>query len=264
MKLKSACIAANTLSFLLFNSPFIVAEASTPPMDPVTIASLAELSLEELMEVKVITASKTDQSINDAPGIVSVITAKEIQKFGANSLYEVLERIAGTYLPSFFFYAQNAVSMRGDLPEGQDKHTLLLLNGRPFRESMTQGLNTSFYLSLPLLAIDKIEIIRGPGSVLYGTNAFTGVINVITKKDFKFDQPTTVQATATTGSLGTRASEAYIAQQHGDFKWMGSVRYFREDGWNFQAVDIMGVMGHEDYSERDTGAYMYGSRRSDQ
>lgn len=250
-------LITRNLSFALLFIHHSITVAETTSSPETNLASLTDLSLEELMEIKVITVSKSDQNISNAPGIISVITAKEIQKFGANSLYEVLERISGVYQPSFFFYAQNPISIRGDLNGGLDTHVLLLLNGRPFRESMTQGINTSFYLSLPLISIEKIEIIRGPGSVLYGTNAFMGVINVITKKDFKSDQTMTAQLSATTGSLGTQAGEAYVAHQQGDFKWTASARSFREDGWKFEATDIQGVTDSEDYSERNVGTHLY-------
>lgn len=246
----------------LFHSHLVLAVEDSPPLNHLSMEDLLNLSLEELMQVKVITASKVEENINEAPGIVTVITAKEIQKFGANSLYEVLDRVTGVYLPAKSMYPQNTVSLRGDLARPLDTHVLLLLNGRPFRDGMTGGINTSFYLSLPLVAIEKIEVIRGPGSVLYGTNAFSGVINVITKKPTKSDPKTTGQLTATTGDLGTRSTEAYIAQSQGNFNWTGSARYFRERGWEYRAVDQAGVMGSEDYSERNAGAYWYGEYRN--
>lgn len=230
--------------------------------DSHAIANLVKLSIEELVEVKVITASKMDESINNAPGIISVITAAEIKKFGANSLYEVLERVTGIYLPSSWMSPQNVISLRGDLVPNLDTHTLLLLNGRPFREAMTNGINNTFYLSLPVIAIDRIEVIRGPGSVLYGTNAFTGVINVITKTSVSIDQPSTIQMAATAGSLGTGLVEGYVAQRQGEFKWVGSARYFREDGWEHRATDMEGVTDSEEYSERNGGLYGYGEYRN--
>jgi outer membrane receptor for ferrienterochelin and colicin len=239
----------------LFSSHLVLAQADSSPLDPLSVEDLLSLSLEELMQVKVITTSKVEENISNAPGIVSVITAKEIQKFGANNLYEVLDRATGIYLPANWMYPQNTVSLRGDFGRILDTHVLLLLNGRPFRDGLTGGINNSFYVSLPLVAIEKIEIIRGPGSVLYGTNAFNGVINVITKKPTK---STTGQLTVTTGTLGTRSTEAYIAQSQGNFKWAGSARIFRERGWESRAVDNNGIMGSEDYSERNAGASWYG------
>jgi len=264
MNLKSIIILFSLSTIYYFSgSSLVLAEETNHSSDSLAIASLLDLSLEELMEVNIITASKTDENINEAPGIVSVITATDIQKFGANSLYEVLERVTGVYLPSGWFYPQNMISMRGDLSTTPlDPHILLLLNGRPFREGMTGGINSSFYLSLPLVAIQQIEVIRGPGSVLYGTGAFTGVINVITKTKFDSDQPTTVQLSATTGALGTRMAEGYVAHQQGEFKWVGSARMFRETGWNFRAVDMEGVTDSENYSERNAGVYGYGEYKN--
>lgn len=263
MNLKSIIILSSLSTIYYFSgSSLVLAEETNHSSDSLAIAGLLDLSLEELMEVKITTASKTAENINDAPGIVSVITAAEIQKFGANSLHEVLDRITGIYLPSNWMYPQNVISLRGDLVANMDTHTLLLLNGRPFREGMTGGINNSFYLSLPLVSIEKIEVIRGPGSVLYGTGAFTGVINVITKTQFDSDQPTMAQLSAATGSLGTRTMEGYVAHQQGEFKWVGSVRTFREQGWKHHAVDIEGVTDSENYSERNAGAYGYGEYKN--
>ena len=78
--------------------------------------------------------------------------------------------------------AHNVPAVRGDLPTHTNNHTLLLINGRPVRESNSGGWNFPVYMAYPIDMIERIEFVRGPGSVLYGTNAYTGVINVITKE----------------------------------------------------------------------------------
>ena len=76
---------------------------------------------------------------------------------------------------------QGALTMRGDATLGANNHILVLVNGRPIQESTHGGMIHPFLRSFPLASVKQIEIIRGPGSVLYGTNAYVGVINVITK-----------------------------------------------------------------------------------
>ncbi|MCV6638007.1 TonB-dependent receptor [Candidatus Albibeggiatoa sp. nov. NOAA] len=215
-----------------------------------TTQELLQLSLEDLLNLQVITASKKQDNIHDAPGIISVITAQEIERFGANSLREVIGRLTSTYLPEIYITPQNATSIRGSFA-GLDTQVLLLINGRPFKESVTGGMNAPIYLAFPVSSIQKIEMIRGPGSVLYGTNAYTGVINIITKTD---KNPNEVSVMV--GSLGTRATEAYAHHEYNDLKLTGGLRYFEEaKGWAFKAVDEYGVLNQTDYDEYNAGAY---------
>lgn len=144
-------------------------------------SSLLALSLEELLDIKVVTASKREESLLDAPGVVTVITAEDIKAFGARNLEDVLLR-SPSYR-SFDSYAFNATgaSLRAGATQHINNHVLYLVNGRPLRESQNGGRQTDINLLFPLSAIARIEIIRGPGSVLYGSNAFNGTINLITK-----------------------------------------------------------------------------------
>lgn len=104
------------------------------------------------------------------------------------------------YTSGSYLYPDNAVSIRGDLLTQNDNHRLVLINGRPFRDVLESGLNSSIYLAFPVDAIDHIEIIRGPGSVLYGSNAYTGVINVVTKRPDNL----TGRGKVLAGSFGTQ------------------------------------------------------------
>lgn len=217
---------------------------------------LLSLSLEELMEVKIITVSKSEEMLNDAPGIISVITAKEIKHFGANSLFEVLERVTSAYMTGFHLFPQNNPSIRGDLASHVDNHVLILVNGRPFRESLGGGFAFSIYLAFPVSMIEKIEIIRGPGSVLYGSNAFVGVINLITKTGTP--QQVSSQIALKQGSFGAHALEANGIMNQESFKLAGGIKKFKEDGWPFSAINESGGRGEIPYREDNLGAYLYG------
>lgn len=221
------------------------------------MSKLLVMSLEDLLNTKVITVSKKSEDIFNAPGVISVITAQEIEQFGANNLMEVLERVTSIFPSGAFMFPQNALSIRGDSNDGMDTHVLLLLNGRPFQGGVVGGLNYPIYLSYPLAAIERIEIIRGPGSVLYGTNAFAGVVNIMTKKTFKEKSETRLNIG--TGSFGTAVAEAYAGMQKNDLTLVGAVKSFREDGWNFQAVDEEGVLDSTDFSETNNGLFLYGN-----
>lgn len=200
---------------------------------------LIELSFEELMDVTVNTASKENEAIGNAPAVISTITREEISRFGANTLAEVLERSTSLWMTGSHMYAQNVASMRGDLATHIDNHVLILLNGRPVREGLFGGLNYSIYSAFPLAMIDKIEVIRGPGSVLYGSNAYSGVINIITRKSEKTDATTRVAAKGgTDNSQGVEASHFW---RNGELNLNGGMQFFRTDGWRFRGIDERGV-----------------------
>lgn len=142
---------------------------------------LYDLSIEELLNIKVITASRYEQSITDAPGIISVITAKEIEQFGAMNLFEVLNRVPNVI--SSIGLALDVVTIRGGDFNAWTGRIAYLINGYPIRNVGGNGTYYNLFYALPINSIKQIEIIRGPGSVLYGTSAFDGVINIITKDE---------------------------------------------------------------------------------
>lgn len=144
---------------------------------------LFELSVEELLNINISTASKFPRSLTQSAGIVSVYSAEEIALFGGRDLSEVLAKITGISPINGTPAGRYRLAMRGDLPSINNNHVLVLLNGVPLnRESYGGGLwLQSIMTAIPLKMLKQIEVIRGPGSVLYGTNAYTGVINLITR-----------------------------------------------------------------------------------
>ncbi|QSZ42414.1 TonB-dependent receptor [Sulfurimonas aquatica] len=142
---------------------------------------LEMLSLEELMNVPITTVSKRQESQHLAAGVVTIISASEIKQFGARHLRDVLDRVVGVQVLGSHQDPHSKTSMRGFNSSHHEGHTLILLNGRPVRQATDGGLNSDFYLGFPLNVIDHIEVVRGPGSVIHGTNAVAGVVNIITK-----------------------------------------------------------------------------------
>ncbi|MGH8580527.1 MAG: TonB-dependent receptor plug domain-containing protein, partial [Gammaproteobacteria bacterium] len=112
-----------------------------------------------------------------APAITTVVTAKDIEAIGAKTLDQVLETVPGIHVSTARGIVPIA-SMRG-LSSELNPHTLVMINGIPVAQSFTNNFNP-FY-ALPTNNIARVEIIRGPGSALYGADAFAGAINVITK-----------------------------------------------------------------------------------
>jgi outer membrane cobalamin receptor len=138
---------------------------------------LANLSIEDLMEINVITASKAEEALPRSTSVMSVITARDIQRSGFRTIYEVLSRV-----PGFFPTAQatwKLVGTRGLVSDGND-HILLLVDGHPQNSIVAHGFQQQDQVPA-LEKVERIEIIRGPGSVLWGTSAAHAIINVVTK-----------------------------------------------------------------------------------
>lgn len=142
--------------------------------------NLANMPIEDLMQVPIVTASKFEQKASEAPAQATVITSDEIRKYGWRTLGDILESVPGFYISYDRDYQYVGVS--GVNLGDANNRILVLVNGHRINDDLNDSaaVDTSFILDVDL--IDRVEIIRGPGSVLYGNNAFFAVINVITRQ----------------------------------------------------------------------------------
>jgi outer membrane receptor protein involved in Fe transport len=189
------------------------------------------LDLEELTTVSI--ASKRTEKLSDAPGIISVVTAEQIQAYGARNLRDVLDRQTHMQIIGSNAFHHDRVSLRGSTFTHTDNTILPLLNGRPMRDGVSGSNNQDLYNFFPVESIKQIEIIRGPGSVLYGTNAFAGVINIITK-----DAPSapSVDISATYGSFNTKKTSISGGGKWGELEVFGSFNARDYDGDDFDNI----------------------------
>lgn len=128
----------------------------------------------------VLGAAKYEQKQSDAPASVTVITAEDIQLFGYRSLADVLRTQRSFFLHNDGLWSFAGV--RGFLRPGEwNARILVMVDGRPTREPIYGQTNLDQGMVVPIAAIKQIEIIRGPGSALYGSNAVFAVINIITR-----------------------------------------------------------------------------------
>ncbi len=143
--------------------------------------SFFNLSLEELLNVEISVASKKALTLRESPGIVTLITEDEIKNSGANDLMDVLSMVPGLH---FGVDVEGAVGIgvRGNW--GHEGKVLLLIDGQEMNELLFSTLQ--FGEHYPIDQIKKIEIIRGPGSSVYGENAEYAVINIITNNHSDF------------------------------------------------------------------------------
>ena len=172
----------------------------------------------------VVTASKTEQSLERTTSVVSVITDSDIRNTGARTLWEVLKTV-----PGFFPTIQPAwpiVGARGFLSDGND-HILLLIDGHPHNSIIQNGFQQ--LANLPVLEkVKKIEIIRGPGSVLWGSDAVYGIINVITKDSVEGSTATLAYGNAD-GMFSANYMDSFRLSD--DLKTFFSFSLWKADGW---------------------------------
>ena len=151
-------------------------------------SDLLDLPLEQLVQIEipnVFGASKYEQAANKAPSSVSVITAAEIRNYGWLKLSDILRSVRGFSATNDRNY--DFLTARGfGLPGDYTSRVLLLIDGLRTNDSIYQQTAAGGDFPLDIDLVDRVEIIRGPGSALYGSSAFFGVINVITKKGGHF------------------------------------------------------------------------------
>ncbi|MEW6744123.1 MAG: TonB-dependent receptor [Planctomycetota bacterium] len=139
------------------------------------IGDVGFFALEELIVTSV---SKRPQPVRDVPAAVYVLTAEDIHRSGARDLDDVLRQVPGLDVADVNGWRRQ-ISARG-FSEGFSPAMLVLVDGRAVYTPLFGGMNWD-HIGLPLEDIDRIEVIRGPGGTIYGSNAVNGVINIITK-----------------------------------------------------------------------------------
>jgi outer membrane receptor protein involved in Fe transport len=151
------------------------------PVAAIDMNILRQMSLEELMQVKIIGSTLTDESMKTVPSAVTVFNQEQIEQIGMDYLHELLDLVPGYQSQrNAEFSTLYSYSSRGRRNGSQSKETLLLVDGRILSDPRVGSSNPMMF---GLAQIERVEVIRGPGSALYGSGAYTGVINVITRKN---------------------------------------------------------------------------------
>lgn|GEM_PF-782801 len=143
---------------------------------------LTALTLEELLQVKISVASTQAETITKTPAVVSRFSRADLQAMGITRLEDIVSFIPGVTVQDTAI-GTKAIMVRG-LTEAFNQKILFLLNGVPYWQQTHSDVPL---LGIPFEAIDRIEVIRGPGAVFYGTNASAGVINVVTRTQIASD-----------------------------------------------------------------------------
>jgi iron complex outermembrane receptor protein len=208
----------------------VCAESSAPQSPPNSgpvrvISDIDEVTLDELLGGAVSIASGQLQRPEEAPSIVSVITDDEIRRRGARTLDDVLQTIPG-FEVLIDNLGRSRIVARGVAESG---NVLILFNGQRLNEGAS-GSAALINLEIPLHNIKRIEVIRGPGSALYGTSAFTAVINLVgySAQDFHG-----MRVTGGSGSFGTQEYSFILGRSIGDAGLASSLQFVHADGPTF-------------------------------
>jgi len=190
-------------------------------------SQIQQWSLEQLLNIDITTVSKSSEKEFEAPGVISVLTHDDIRRFGGTTLADLLIRIPGLVGSGVFMTDRSVISPRGDQLKPSSSNVLLLINGRPVREVLEGGIKSEMLESFPVDAIERIEVVKGPGSVLYGSQAVSAVINVITKTPTRTGL--SVMGMGTSGGFNTGATATVKA---GDLQVLASGSYHQKPEWS--------------------------------
>lgn len=208
-------------------------------------ADMGEMVEEDLMllygdEETISIATGTSKPIHLAPSVASVITARDIMASGARTLSEVLELVPGLHVaPSYVARLNTTYAIRG-IQTGDNAQVLLTINGMSAK-NLTNGARLNFF-EFPVSSIARIEVIRGPGSAVHGSDAYAGVINVITKNA---DDIGTGEVGLRMGSY--RSNNAWVqgAQTMGEWRLSTAIDYMHTNGDDSRTIsaDAIGQSG---------------------
>jgi outer membrane cobalamin receptor len=210
-----------------------------------SLADLLKATEEKVGETVVVGASKRVESIGNSPSIVTVFTRSQIEKMHVTNLYELLSMAPGVELNESYF-GFTSINVRGVNQSVYNNKLLLVMNGHPIFEGVN---GNAHFEMIPTHAIKKVEIIRGPGSVLYGTNAFAGVVNVTTIDGAGYEKSS---VSLEGGSFGTQNLRFnYVSRStNNDGGLLISGTLGGSEGWNYRVgKDEQGKAGSFDYQD---------------
>ena len=232
---------------MLLISSTICIQAYSGQQDANEPGDFFDMSIEELMEVEIISASRQAQKIDELSVPVSVVSAEDIHYSGLTSIPEILQFTPGVDVIKLS-RGRYAVGVRG-LHDLISDRTLTLINGRSADSPLFGG--SEFYRYPVLLEdIERIEVVRGPGGAAWGANAFTGVINIITKK------PEDVLGgfvSTNINEFGDTYTHLRYGEKNGKWSWRTSVGYI-----DSESSDDAGAGKYESGNQTLTGNPLLG------
>ncbi len=200
------------------------------------VRTLLDYSLEELMTLDVTTASKKGEKITEIPASVEVITREDIQKYAYTSVTEILQSITGLYLiDDYYWLGSKNFGVRGFFSTGSFNNMVVLVNGVT-QLSDKYGDYPDVKINVPIESIERIEVIKGPMSIIYGTGAFFGAINIITQQ--MEDKATENSVSAAYGNYNSQKLNAHFSGKQDDFHFTFNATYTATEGIDVPFSDL--------------------------
>jgi len=220
-----------TGAFISLKSSLFVLLVLTLSITGDSYAQSQKTELEEIFaifseEEIVVSALKRPRTVSKSPAIMSVITARQIKQMGFRTLSDVLEIVPG-FDVHMDTNGEKEFIVRGVFDDESSK-VKVLIDGHSINEPGSGGASFNFY-DLVVENIKRVEIIRGPGSALYGQNAFLAVVNVITKDTEDIDG---FQVTSSGGSFETQNYNILFGKEYKDLKISGFFDYLDTEGFS--------------------------------
>lgn len=220
------------LAFVFTNLNYLPAQ--TEPDSVGYSITVEYMTLQDLLDLGLISSSKIEQRAIESPSVISVVTSHQIDEYGWISANEILARQPG-FGPAQD-YDRHTVSSRGLFEGWNNNHLLMLVDGIPFNDNI-YGSAYSWEIT-PLLFVKNIEILRGPGSALYGSNATNGVIQINTLKPS--DLKGSGKAEIKFGDNGTRIYNIIAGNEFSDFSIISAFSHYETDGNEYDSYDGSG------------------------
>ena len=205
----------------------VAALIGAPPARAQAPPDLTALSLDDLVNVEVYAASKFPQKASEAPSYVTVVTAADIRTYGYRTLAAILRSVPGLYISYDRQY--DYLGVRGFLRPGDyNSRVLLLVDGNRINDAVydTASIGTEFPIDVDL--IERVEFVAGPGSSIYGSNAFFGVINVVTRSGKGVGGLEVAGSIASAQTTKGRATAGGLTEDGLD--WIASASYYGSKG----------------------------------
>ncbi len=197
--------------------------------DSLKTKKIYDMSIEELLNVKIFSSGKQEERVGETPASIVIITRNEIESYGFKTISEILENVPGMYLINDYIWTgSDNFGTRGFFSTGAFAHMVVLINGINQKTELLFDSYPIEKISLPVEAIDRIEIIRGPAGVVYGSGAFFGAINIITNDIQKGSTNTFVSASA--GNYGSNDVFIGLRGEHTNIKYSINGGYFKDAG----------------------------------
>lgn len=196
--------------------------------EPLDMEKLLELPIEKLLQVKVVSiATGKQQFQSEAPATTTVITAADIEAMGARDLDQVLETVPGLHTIYNNPFQTPAYVIRG-LNSIDNSEVLMLINGISIK-NLSLGNRGIAWGGMPVNAISRIEVIRGPSSAVYGADAYAGVINIITKHHAEING---TEVGTRLGSYDSQSGWLLHGNDYNGFNVTWMMEYYKTDGFD--------------------------------